>query len=134
MLVLIKSCQDTPCTAVCCVWGCRAADQSGCLRRNIHCRKWQQWAHEHRDWTMVRALRPGLMNHTFFYFTGWLGVCVSHTWGTPGTMGRRQAGGGSVILHGFGIFQQDNASCYETKKTNSIQLRKSNTWRLYLAT
>uniref|UniRef100_A0AAX7VHY1 small monomeric GTPase n=1 Tax=Astatotilapia calliptera TaxID=8154 RepID=A0AAX7VHY1_ASTCA len=66
--------------------------------------------------------------------TGWLGVCVSHTWGTPGTMGRRQAGGGSVILHGFGIFQQDNASCYETKKTNSIQLRKSNTWRLYLAT
>ncbi len=30
MLVLVERCQDTQYTAVCCVWGCIAADQSGC--------------------------------------------------------------------------------------------------------
>jgi len=31
MLNLIERCQHTQCIAVCCIWGCIAAGQSGCL-------------------------------------------------------------------------------------------------------
>ena len=103
-LVLVDRFQNTQYITVCCVWGCRATDQSG----------WQCWpltpvestnnghvsirtgpqGHE-KSW-------PGLMNYVFFYIM-WMArcVCIAYLWEhmAPGcTMGRRQAGGGSVIF------------------------------------
>ena len=74
MLVLIEWCQNTQCIAVCCVWGCIAADQSGCP---VHRWKHQTWARECQNWTTQSNGRrwPGLTNHILFYIT-WMVKCM----------------------------------------------------------
>ena len=43
---------------------------------HVHCRKHQQRAREHHNWTRSNGRRwPGLMNHFFFYIT-WMSGCV----------------------------------------------------------
>ena len=80
MPALIERCQNTQCITVCCVWGCIAADLSGCpcwplsttqSTNNGHVSIRTGPQSNERKW-------PGLMNH-FFSSTscGWLGACAS---------------------------------------------------------
>ena len=101
MLVLIERCQNTQGITVCCIWGCIATDQSGCP-----CWPLSPTESINNGYMSIRtgphgnrSRWPGLMNHVFFYIT-WVHVCCLHgEHMAPGcTMGRRQAGGGSLML------------------------------------
>ena len=80
MLVLIERCQNIQCITVCCVWGCIAADQSGCP---CWPPKIKQWAHAHQNWTSVQWKKVAcLMNNFSLTSRGW--QVASLTWGTHG--------------------------------------------------
>ena len=84
MLALIERCQNTQCIAVCCVWGCRAADQSGCPcwpLSIVESTNNGQLSIRTGPWSNGRRW-PGLMNHVFFYIMSMAGLL---TWGTNGT-------------------------------------------------
>ena len=101
MFVLIERCQNRQCIAVCCVWGCTAADQSRCPCWPLSTDESTNNGHVNirtGPWSNGRRW-PGLMNHIFFYVK-WM-----HLRRLPGqhmapgcTMGGMQAGGGSVML------------------------------------
>ena len=69
----------------------------------VHRRKHQQWAREHQNWTTEQWKKVAWSDESRFLLHHVDGqVCVHHLPGehmAPGcTMGRRQAGGGSVML------------------------------------
>ena len=87
VVVLIERCQNTKCIAVCCIWGCIAANQSGCPCWHLSTAESTtmiMWASELGHGAMEEG---GLVWYIMFSFTsrGWPGVCASHTWGTHGT-------------------------------------------------
>ncbi len=94
----MEKCQNTQCITVCCVWSCIPADQSGCP---VHHRKCKQCAREHQNWTMEQCKKVAWSDESRFLLHH-LDGCVRRLPGehmAPGcTMGRRQAGGGSVML------------------------------------
>ena len=101
MLVLVESCQNTQCIEACCIRGYIAAEQSGCPCWALSTAKSANNGHmiirtgprsNGRWW-------PGMMNNVFFYITWMAGRCLPGEHMAPEcTMGRRQAGGGSVML------------------------------------
>ena len=64
----------------------------------VHRRKSQQWAHEHQNWTTEQWKKVAWSDESCFHMDG----RVRHLPGAhmaPGcTIGRKQAGGGSVML------------------------------------
>ena len=75
--------RDPP-IAVCCVWGCRPVRVP--ILTPVPCRKCQQRAREHQNWTMEQWEKIDLVRLITFSFTsrGWPGACPSLTWGTRG--------------------------------------------------
>ncbi len=88
MLVLVERFQNTQCIAVCCVWGCIAADQSGCPCWPLSTVESANSRHVSiRTGPQRNGRSGGLVWWIAFSFTsrGWPGACASLAWRTHGT-------------------------------------------------
>jgi len=103
MLVLIERCQNTQCISLLRMELHRHRPVRVPMLTPVHRRKSQQWTREHQNWTTEQWKKLAWSDESRFLLHHVDGrVCVRRLPGehmAPGcTMGRRQAGGGSVML------------------------------------